>query len=71
MYISASCFVGKNYLFDQLNTGLQIHTKVNENPINALSLILFLLKHEHVVVEKLLELFVGEIDAKLFKAVEL
>ncbi len=59
------------YLFDKLNASLQIHTKVNENPVNALPLILFLLEYEHVVVEKLLQPLVGEIDAKLLKAVEL
>ncbi len=60
-----------SYLFDKLNTGLQIHTEVNENPINALPLILFLLEHEHVVVEKLLQPLVGEVDAKLLETVVL
>ena len=60
-----------SHLFNQVNTGLQVHTKVNERPFNALFLVLFLLQHKHVVVEKLLQFFIGEVDAKLLKGVEL
>lgn len=52
-----------SYLFDQINAGLEIEAKVNENPVNALSLVFLLLQHEHVVVEELLQFLVGEIDA--------
>jgi hypothetical protein len=50
---------------------LEIHAKVNKSPFNALALIFFLFKDEHVVVEELLQLFIGEVDAQLLKAVEL
>ena len=59
------------YLLNKLNAGSQVHAKVNELPLNALFLILFLLQNKHVVVEKLLQFFIGEVDAKLLQAVEL
>ncbi|ETE60060.1 hypothetical protein L345_14201, partial [Ophiophagus hannah] len=61
--------VGEGYLFQKLNASLEIETKVNEDPVDAFSLVFLLLQHKHVVVEKLLQLFVGEVDAELFKAV--
>lgn len=39
--------------------------------MNTLSFVLFLLQDEHVVIEELLQFFVGYINAKLFKGVEL
>ena len=60
-----------SYLLNKLNAGLEVQTKVYENPVNALSFVLLLLQHEHVMVEELLQLFVGEIDAKLLKTIEL
>ena len=60
-----------SYLFNQINTGLQVHTKVNESPFNALFLILFLLQHKHVVVEELLQFLVGKVDAELLESVVL
>ena len=51
------------YLLEQLDTGLQIQAEVDEDPVDALLLVLFLLQHKHVVVEELLQLLVGEIDA--------
>lgn len=44
----------RNYLFNKLNTSSKIHAKINEGPFNAFSSIFFLLKHEHVMIEKLL-----------------
>ena len=59
------------YLFEELNAGLEVHTKVYKYPVYALSMILFLLQHEHVMVEELLQLFVTEVDTKLFEAIVL
>ena len=59
------------YLLNQLNAGSQVHTKVNELPFNPLLLVLLLFQHKHVVVEKLLQFLVGEVDAQLLKGVEL
>lgn len=59
------------YLLDEFDASLQVHTEVNKYPLDTFALVLFLLKHEHVVVEELLQLLVGEVDAQLFKAVEL
>ena len=64
-------YIRVSHLFNQVNTGLQVHTKIYESPFNALFLVLFLLQHKHVVVEKLLQFFIGEVDAKLLQAVEL
>lgn len=60
-----------NYLFNKVNAILEIHSKINESPFNALALVLFLLKHEHVVVEELLQLLVGEVNAQLLETVVL
>ncbi|KAA0190733.1 hypothetical protein HAZT_HAZT001468 [Hyalella azteca] len=59
------------YLLNEFNTSLQIKTKVNKDPVNALSLIFFLLQYKHVMVEELLEFFICEIDTQLFEAIEL
>merc|ERR1719427_2229852 len=58
-------------LLDQLDGLDQIHAKINESPLDALGLVLFLLLDEHVVVEKLLETLVGVVDEELFQDVEL
>lgn len=59
------------YLFNEIDTRLQIHSEVDEFPLNTLLLIFFLFQNEHVVVEELLKPFIGVVDAQLFKAVEL
>ncbi len=59
------------YLLNEINAGLQIKAEVNELPFDPLLLVLFLFEHEHVVVEELLELLVGEVDAQLLKGVHL
>eukprot|EP00732_Lithocolla_globosa_P001105 Lithocolla_globosa_v1_NODE_497_length_3887_cov_213.445459.p3 type:complete len:150 gc:universal NODE_497_length_3887_cov_213.445459:2167-2616(+) len=56
-------------LFNQINGGLQIQTEVNKLPFHTLSQILLLFQNKHVVIEKLLEFFVGQVDTELFKAV--
>ena len=58
-------------LFDEVDAGLQVHAEVDEGPDDPFSLVLLLLHNEHVVVEELLQLLVGEVDAKLLEAVEL
>lgn len=59
------------YLLNQVDASLQVQAKVNEDPFDAFLLVFFLLQDKHVVVEELLQLLVGEVDAQLFKAVEL
>lgn len=50
---------------------MEVHAKVNESPLDAFALVLFLLQHEHVMVKELLQFLVGEVNAELFKTVEL
>ncbi len=50
---------------------LKVQTKVNELPLDSLLLVLFLLQHKHVVIEELLQLLVGEVDAQLLVRVHL
>jgi hypothetical protein len=59
------------YLLNELDAGRQVHPEVNELPLDAFLLVLLLLQHEHVVVEKLLQFLIGEVDAQLLQAVEL
>ncbi|KAG8222884.1 hypothetical protein J437_LFUL003529 [Ladona fulva] len=59
------------YLLNEINAVLEVHSEIYESPRDPLYLVFLLFQHEHVVVEKLLELFVGEIDAELIKAVDL
>jgi len=40
-------------------------------PDDALLLVLLLLEHEHVMIEELLQLLIGEVDAELLEAVVL
>ena len=58
-------------LLNELDAGSQVHPEVDELPLDAFLLVLLLLQHEHVVVEKLLQFLIGEVDAQLFQAVEL
>ena len=58
-------------LLDEVDAGLEVQAEVDEGPLDALQLVLLLLQHEHVVVEELLQLLVGEVDAQLLKVVEL
>ena len=59
------------YLFKKFNTGSKIHTEINEGPLDTFTFVFFLFKYEHVVVEELLQFFIGEVDAQLFEGVEL
>lgn len=59
------------YLLDQIDTSEQVHSEIDEGPVDTLALVLFLLKYEHVVVKELLQLLVGEVDAQLLETVEL
>lgn len=71
---SLSCFVVDDrlpYLLNQVDTGQQIHTEIDKGPVDALTLVLLLLQHKHVMVEELLQLLVGEVDAQLLKTVVL
>lgn len=58
-------------LLDEVDAGLQIEAEVNEVPLDALTLVLFLLQDEHGVVEQLLQLLVGVVDAQLLEGVHL
>ena len=59
------------HLLDEVDARLKVQTKVNELPRDPFSLVLLLFQDEHVMVEELLELLVGEVDAELFKRVVL
>ena len=62
---------GSYRLLNEVDAGLQVKAEVDEDPVDALPLVLLLLQHEHVLVEELLQLLVGEVDAQLLQAVEL
>ena len=59
------------YLLNQINTGQQVHTEIDEGPVDTLFLVFFLLQDEHVVVEELLQLLIGEVNTQLLETVEL
>jgi hypothetical protein len=63
--------VAHAHLFDEVDRGLKVEAKVDKLPLDALTQVLFLLQHKHVVVKELLQLLVGQVDAQLLKAVEL
>lgn len=44
-------------------------TEIDKFPFNVFSRVLFLLEDKHVMVEELLELLIGVIDAQLLKTV--
>ena len=50
---------------------MYIHVHTTYIPFDAFLSVLLLLQDKHVVVEELLELLVGEVDAQLLKGVEL
>ena len=56
---------------DEVDAGLQVQAEVDEAPLDALPLVLLLLQDEHGVVEQLLQLLVGVVDAHLLKRVQL
>ena len=59
------------HLLHELNAGLQVHTEIHKDPVDTFTFVLFLLKYEHVMVKKLLQLLVGKVDAKLLETVVL
>ena len=59
------------YLFNEVDGWLEVETKVDEGPLDALSFVLLLLEDEHGVVEELLELLVCVVDAHLLERVRL
>lgn len=62
-------FIFLKDLFYEFDAGSQVHPKVNELPFNSFFLVLLLLQDKHVVVEKLLQFLIGEVDAELLQAV--
>ncbi len=58
-------------LLDEVDGGLQVEAEVDKLPLDALALVLLLLQDEHGVVEELLQLLVGVVDAHLLERVEL
>ena len=49
------------YLLNEVNGGLEVHTKIYEGPRYPLPLVFLLLEYEHVVIEILLQFLVREI----------
>ena len=62
---------GTHRPLDEVDAGLQVQAEVNEAPLDALPLVLLLLQDEHGVVEELLQLLVGVVDAQLLEGVQL
>ena len=48
---------------------MEVEPKIDELPLDVLLPVLLLLQHKHVVVEELLQLLVGEVDAQLLVGV--
>ena len=57
------------HLLNEVDGWLEVESKVDELPLDVLLAVLLLLQDKHVVVEELLELLVGEVDAELLKRV--
>ncbi|KRY32026.1 hypothetical protein T01_5265 [Trichinella spiralis] len=55
------------YVAKKINASLQIQAEIDEFPFYSFTLVFFLFKYEHVMVEKLLQTFVDKIDPQLFK----
>jgi len=58
-------------LFNQRNCLLEVHTEVNELPLNTFLFVLLLLQYKHVMVEELLETFVCVVDTQLLECIVL
>jgi hypothetical protein len=56
-------------LVDEIDGGLRVKTEIDEGPVDLFLQVLLLFELEHVVIEELLQLFVGVIDANLLEAV--
>lgn len=59
------------HLFNQFDTGQQIHTKINKVPMNTLLGVFLLFQDEHDVVKELLQFLIGEVNTQLLEAVVL
>ena len=60
-----------SHLLQEVDGGLEVEAEIDEGPVDALSLVLLLLQDEHGVVEELLQLLIGVVDAQLLKRVQL
>ena len=58
-------------LLEEIDASLQVHSEVNHGPVDAFLEVLFLLEHEGVVVEELLQLLIAEVDAELLESIVL
>jgi hypothetical protein len=56
-------------LVNEINGHLGIKTEINEGPIDLLTHVLLLFELEHVVVEELLQLLIGVVDANLLEGI--
>ena len=63
--------VHDSYLFDQVDGLFEIHTEIDEFPVDSFLFVFFLFQHEHVVVEELLQFLVCQVDANLLEGVVL
>lgn len=59
------------YLLNKIDTSEQVHSEIDEDPVDAFLFVLFLLQYEHVVVKELLQLLIGEVNAELLETVVL
>ena len=59
------------YLLNEVDGSFEVHAEVDELPLDAFLLVLFLLEDEHVVVEELLQTLVGVVDTQLLERVVL
>lgn len=59
------------YPFQEVDGWLEVEAEIDELPLDALLLVFLLLQDEHGVVEQLLKLFVGVVDAELLEGVQL
>ena len=71
IYMNMYAWAHVLYLLNEVDAGLEVKSKVDEGPLNSLHLVFLLLQDEHGVVEQLLELLVGVVDAELLKWVQL
>jgi hypothetical protein len=60
-----------SYSFNHVNALLQVHSEINESPFDALFRVLFLFEYKHVMIEKLLQFLIREINAQLLKSIKL
>ena len=57
-------------LLDQLDGLDQVHTEIDESPLNTFGLVLLLLLDEHVVVEELLQTLISVVNEELLQDVK-